>query len=280
MSSDLWKFPSGFSRPNLGNATPVSGRKVLLIQKENRTQTHFRIGNMASYDRSSPDYYALLVANTYLGQHRESFPRLFKEIRAERGLAYRACSYAEHFEQIGWTKLPHPLIPWNPTYYSMWSFPKASNAEFTIKLAMLEFSNLIEHRIGPGDLDRMKRFSMNHFAFLHETPAKRLGLELEQIYFRDSTYIEQYPERVSRVTAAEASAAVRERWSADNWLLVAVVSDAEQFKAELLDGKTVVEYPPGTSNIDLETRDEQVRRYDLKLSADDITIVEASELFR
>ncbi len=280
MRSDFGALIGGTVRKSRGSPVPLSGRKVVLVEKENRAQTHFRIGNIATYDRNSPDYYSILVAGTYLGQHRESFSRLFKVIRKERGLAYRACSYPEHFEQVGWSKLPHPLVPWSPTYYSIWSYPKAANAEFTIKLALDELSNLIEHGIPQADLVRMKQFTVNHFAFLHETPAKLLGLEMEQLYYGDSSYIVQYPHRVSQVTAADVAAAVRKYWSADDWLLVAVVSDGQRFKEELLDGQTAVEYPQGTSDTDLEARDEQVKRLDLGLTDGDITIVKASGIFK
>ena len=120
----------------------------------------------------------------------------------------------------------------------------------------------------------------NHFPFMHETPAKRLSLEMEQIYYNDSTYIADYAERVEDVTSATVADAVRKHWSVDNYLLVAVVSDGEQFKAELLDDQTVIEYPSGTTNTGLEAVDEQVKQFDLMLTEADIVIVKASELFK
>jgi zinc protease len=279
MMSDFETLSSRSVRHTGGDATPVSGRRVVLVEKENRAQTHFRIGNIATYNRSTPEYYPLLVANTYLGQHRESFGRLYQTIRTERGLAYGAYSYHEHFRQSGWSKLPRALIPWNPTYHSIWTYPKAVNAEFAMKLALLEYSKLVEGGIEPRNLEKMRQFTVNHFPFMYETPAKRLSLEMEQIYYNDSTYIPDYAERVSEVTSATVADAVGEHWSVDSYLLVAVVSDGEQFKAELLDDQTVIEYPSGATNTGLEAVDQQVKQFDLKLTEADIVIVKASDLF-
>ena len=172
MTAEFETLPSRFIRQTRGDATPVSGRKVVLVEKENRAQTHFRIGNIATYNRSDPEYYPLLVANTYLGQHRESFGRLYQTIRTERGLAYGAYSYHEHFRQSGWSKLPRALVPWNPTYRSIWTYPKAVNAEFSMKLALLEYLKLIGGGIEPRDIEKMKQFTINgdikQFLFLAE----------------------------------------------------------------------------------------------------------------
>jgi len=277
---DFATLERGFARHDRGAAIPVSGRRVVLVEKENRSQTHFRIGNVVTYDRNSPDYYPLLVANTYFGQHRESFGRLYQTIRTERGLSYGAYAYAEHFMQSGWSKLPQVLLRWSPTYFSIWTYPKAENAEFAIKLALLELTKLTTDVIPAEDIEMMKQFDINHFPFMYETPAQRLSLEMEQLYNGDSAYIADYPNRIAEVTAAQVFDVVRRNWSPEDYVLVAVVSDGEKFRLELLDNQTTIDYPSGATNVGLEDVDEQVKQFDLKLAEIDFTIVKASELFK
>ncbi|MBU1319920.1 MAG: insulinase family protein [candidate division Zixibacteria bacterium] len=277
---DFETLKRGFARHDRGTAIPVSGRRVVLVEKENRSQTHFRIGNIMTYDRNSPDYYPLLVANTYFGQHRESFGRLYQTIRTERGLSYGAYAYAEHFMQSGWSKLPQALIRWSPTYFSIWTYPKAENAEFAIKLALLELTKLTTGAPPEEDIEKMKQFDINHFPFMYETPEQRLTLEMEQLYSGDSAYIADYPNRIARVTAAGVFDVAKRNWSPEDYVLVAVVSDGEKFRAELLDSQTTIDYPSGATDVGLEDVDEQVKRFDLKLTENDFTILRASDLFR
>jgi zinc protease len=279
LEEDFGRLSRGFVRQERGTVSPVIGKKVVLVEKENRAQTNFRIGNIMTYNRSSADYYPLIVANTYFGQHRESFGRLYQTIRTERGLAYGAYAYLEHFLQSGWSKLQQRLIPWSPTYFSIWTYPKAENAEFAIKLALLELTKLTTNVIPESDIDKMKQFDINHFPFMYETPGQRLDLEMEQLYYDDSTFITEYPERIADVTGAEVFDAARRNWSPDNYMLVAVVSDGEKFKEQLLDNETTIEYPSGATNTGLEEVDKQVETYDLKLEDGDFKIVKAADLF-
>jgi zinc protease len=277
--SDIASLPAGFKKLDRGTATPVPARKVVLVEKENRTQNHFRIGNIVTYDRTNADYYPLIVANAYLGQHRESFGRLYQTIRTERGLAYGAYSYLEHFEQAGWSKLPSSLIPWMPTYRSIWTYPKSINTEFAIKLAMLELSKLADGCLDSASFDKSRLFATNHFAFQHETIAQRMELRMEELLFGNSGYVDGYAPRIESVTQSEAVDAVRRNWLTDRFLLVAVVSDAEAFKVSLLDSVTTIEYPSGATSAGQEEVDQAVKAFDLGLTESDFTIVKAAELF-
>jgi zinc protease len=280
VKSDFESLPSGFARQSRGNATPLSGRRAVLVEKEDCSRANIRIGNIASYSRSDPEYYPLLVANACLGQHGQSFGMLFETIRAKRGLAHEAYSYHQHLEQSPGSDLPYPLDPWNPTYHSIWITPLAVNAEFTIKCAMTEQLIITEDGIEPHYLRKVKEFIVNRFPFMYETVAGRLVLEMAQVYHGEPHYIGEYPQRVAQVTAASLAEAVGKHWIIDNYLLVAVVSDGEEFRTELLDDRTVAEYRLEESETGLDNVDESIKLYDLGLTPGDIVVVKASELFK
>ena len=263
-----------------GTVQPIVGRKVLLIEKEGRAQTQLRIGHPYSLTRTSSDYFPLLVANVYLGKHRESIGRLYKTVRMQRGLSYGAYSYIEHFEQAGWGKLVAPNIPRLLQYFSMWTYVKSLNAKFAIKLCLKELTDLVREGISEDRLEFTRNFEENQFAFQIETPERKLGLLLDDEFYGTPGFLESYERSVGRVTRAEASAAARVYLSPESIAIVALVSDGEQFKMELLSDQTVIEYPSQADTTALRDEDTKIKAFDLGLREEDFEIVKASELFK
>ncbi len=277
---DMSGLKSGLTPELEGRVRPVVGRKVLLIQKEGRAQTQFRIGHPYGLTRASSDYFPLLVANVYLGKHRESIGRLYKTVRMERGLSYGAYSYIEHFEQAGWGKLVAPNIPRLVQYFSMWTYVKSLNAKFAIKLCLKELTDLVNDGIPKDRFELTKNFEENQFAFQIETPQRKLGLLLDDEFYGTLGFVENYEKNVARVTIEEADAAARAYLSPENIAIVALVSDAEEFKQELLTGATMIEYPSQKDTAALREEDAKIKAFDLGLREEDFEIVKASDLFK
>jgi predicted Zn-dependent peptidase len=84
-----WKAPAGASPAGPANAPAVSARRVFLIDKPGAAQSQIRIGTVG-VARSTPDYFALRVLNTVLGEAFTS--RLNTNLREVHGYAYGAGS--------------------------------------------------------------------------------------------------------------------------------------------------------------------------------------------
>jgi zinc protease len=259
---------------------PVTGRKVLLIEKEGRAQTQFRIGHPHSLTRRSPDYFPLLVANVHLGKHRESIGRLYKTVRMERGLCYGAYSYIEHFEQFGWSKLANPSNPRQAQYFSMWTYPKCANAEFAMKLCLKEMTDLVDDGIPEDKLDFTKNFEKNQFPFQIETPQRKLAHLMAERFYGTGGLVDNYERNIERLTKEDIDTAIRKYLSPENVAIVALVSDGEEFKEELLSDQTIIEYPSQADPTVLKEADDQIKAFDLGLTEDDFEIVKASDLFK
>jgi zinc protease len=266
--------------PFQGEIQPMAGRKVLLIEKEGRAQTQFRIGHPHKLTRRSPDYFPLLVANVHLGKHRESIGRLYKTVRMERGLCYGAYSYIEHFRQFGWSKLANPSNPRQAQYFSMWTYPKCSNAKFAMKLCLKEMADLVEQGIPEGKLDFTKNFEKNQFPFQVETPQRKLAHLMAEQFYGAHSLVDNYESNVERLTKQEIDRAAKKYLSPENVAIVALVSDGEEFKKELLSDQTIIEYPSQADPTVLKEADDQIKAFDLGLTEDDFEIVKASELFK
>ena len=256
------------------------GKKVLLIEKEGRAQTHLRIGHPLTLTRKDPDFIPLYLANTYLGRHRESLGRLYQTVRSDRGLSYGAYSYVEHFQQAGWSKLARPNVPRRAQYFSMWIYPKSTNAKFVIKLALKELSDLVKFGIKEETFDFIKNFEKNHLPFDLETPERKLGLLMDEEFYRNFGFWENFEKRVEDLTSEEVRGVVKKYLSPDNFAIVALVSDGEEFKMELLSDETRIEYPSGVDPNVLKSADEKIKTFNLNLNPENFEIVKVAELFR
>jgi len=277
---DMADLPAGQIDEEKSDIMPVNNRKVMIVQKEGRDQAQVRMGRIVDYGRKDSAWYPLLVANTYLGQHRESFGRLFQTIRAERGMSYGAYSYYEHFQPASWSKNPMPLIPFMPQYFSVWTYPKKGNVEFAIKMAIYEIEDLIANGMTVDRLEKVKNFQINHFPFLVETPAQRLAMSIEEMYYGQPGFVENFGTNIAGVSRADLTAALSRYWSSDDLAIVVVTDNAEELKAELLTTETALELPRGATGEGLEEMNERVKNLDLKLKPEDIVIVNTEELFR
>jgi len=263
-----------------GNVQPINGRKVLLIEKEGRTQNQIRIGHSYFISRSSTDYFPLLVANVYLGKHRESIGQLYKTVRMQRGLSYGAYSYIEDFEQSGWSKLAAPNVPRNIQYFSMWTYVKSPNTKFAIKLMLKNMSDLALNGIPQDRVQLTKDFEANQYPFQIETPDRKLGLLLDDKFYGTPGFVDNYEKNVEKVTREEINRVAATYLSPENVVIVVMVSDPEKFKQEVLSDQTNIEYPSQFDTSVLESEDALIKTYDLKLKDSDFEIVKASELFK
>jgi zinc protease len=280
LKNDMSALKSGEASKILTEVRPLEGRKVLLIEKEGRAQTQFRIGQPHKLTRNSPDYFASLVGNTYLGKHRESIGRLYKTVRMERGLCYGAYSYIENFEQFGWSKLASPNNPREAQYFSMWTYPKSTNAKFAMKLCLKEMTDLVQNGIPEDRLELTRDFEKNQFPFQIETPQRKLAQLMAEKFYGTQGFVDNFEANVQGLTKEQIDAAAKKYLTPENVAIVALVSNGEEFKKELLSDQTVIEYPSQADPTVLKQADDQIKAFDLGLTEDDFEIVKASELFK
>jgi zinc protease len=280
LQSDLAKMPSGkVVRSSVMPQLPKQ-RQVVLIEKENRAQSQLRIGHVVDYNRTNPDYFPMRLLGCYLGEHRESFGRLFKTVRSDRGLAYGAYAYTEYFQQAGWSKLIGNGIPRTDQYFSMWTYPKEINFEFCIKLMLTEMTNLTTTPISGEDYDRVKAYAANQYAFLMETPDKQLGMRLDEKWYKTPGFVDKYQESINKVPRSSLQSVALDHLHPDQVLIVAMVSNGEAAKKALLASETKLELPSGAQEGDLEALNKEIKAFNLGLKPEDIVIVKASEMFK
>ena len=201
---------------NLGEPTVPKGRRLVIVDKPERTQTQILLGGLGTWPRDE-DHLALHVANTAFGGTFTA--RMTREIRSKRGWSYGAYS-----------NLPFDR---HRQAFSMWTFPKAEDAAACVRLQLEMLADWHARGISRKELDWAKRYLTRSYAFAVDTAAKRVGLAAEsEIYALPDGYHERYVERIRAVTLEQANRAVHTRIDPES-LLVAVVGTAQAVRPEL-----------------------------------------------
>jgi len=220
--------------PDVADRTPETalpaGRRLVIVDKPERTQTQILIGGVGTHP-SDPDHIPLHVANTVFGGTFTA--RMTREIRSKRGWSYGAYS-----------SLPYDR---RRQAFSMWTFPKASDAAACIRLELELVEAWRERGITKAELNWAKRYLVRSHAFAIDTAAKRVGLKLDAaLYALPPGYHENYVEHVQSVTLEQANAAIRERINPSDFLVCVVGTEKEIGGAlrEAIPGLASVEVVP------------------------------------
>ena len=193
-----------------------TGRRILIVDKPERTQTQIIIGTLGSHV-SDPDHTSLQVANVVFGGLFTA--RLTHEVRSVRGLSYGASSSLGHDRQR--------------ELWSMWTFPSAKDARSCIDLQLRLYDEWIQKGVTPSELRVAKNFLIKSHAFEVDTAQKRLDQSVESELFElPADYHTGFSARVAQVTRETANAALRKRLSRRDQAIV-VVATAQQLQPQL-----------------------------------------------
>jgi zinc protease len=222
--------PAPAATDELSDPSFTTGRRLVIVDKPERTQTQILIGGSGTHAHDE-DHVALHVANTVFGGTFTA--RMTREVRSKRGWSYGAYS-----------SLP---IDRRRQAFSMWTFPKAADAAPCIKLELELLKEWRERGITKAELAWAKRYLVRSHAFSVDTAAKRVGLQLDaELYRLPPRYHEDYIEHVKAVTLDQANAAVRSRIPGEDFLVCVVGTESEIGSAVrgAIDGLTASEVVP------------------------------------
>jgi len=202
--------------PVIAEAVPVRGRKVLLVDKPDATQSQIRFGNIG-IRRADPDYFPLVVGNTVLGGGFTSW--LVNEVRVKRGLTYSISSRVETLRSSG--------------SFFVSTFSKNASVLETIQVALDQVRRLRGGDLPPEDLDKARSFLAGLYPLRIESPedlaAEILSVDL---YGLEPDYINQYQKRVRSAGADAVKRAAARRLPMDD-LAIVVVGPAQAIRQDL-----------------------------------------------
>jgi zinc protease len=277
--ADLDALPDGGAEiPALPEARRPRGTEVTIVQKP-ADSTAISLGFPIGVTRRDDDFYALAVANSYLGEHRTFNGKLMQDLRAKRGLNYGDFSYIEDFIQEGQGVFPVPNNPRRQQYFSIWLRPVPHDkAPFALRAALWELDRLVKGGMSEADFEATRTFLLNYSKLWVQTLPRRLGYAMEgPSYGRDDLVVE-LARRLPKLTVADVNAAVRRHLDPRGLAVAVVTRDADGFKQALLSGKpTPLAYDTQGTPESILAEDKQIAAFplgDLR-----VTIVPVGEMF-
>jgi len=202
-----WKGGAASAPPTVPNAPQLTARHVYIIDKPGAAQSQIEIG-WVGVARSTPDYFALRVLNTILGETFTS--RLNTNLREEHGYAYGAGSTFDMRQAAG-------------PFYAAAGVQTDKTSE-----ALKEFFNeltRIHQPVGPDELEKAKSFLALQLPRIFET-TRRVAGAFSQIfvYSLPADYYETYGQHVAAVTATDVKR-VADRYIQPDKFAVVIVGD-------------------------------------------------------
>ena len=210
-----WKGAAAPSR-TYDPPAPVTGRQVMIVNKPEVTQTQIRLATLG-VPRNSPDYYAIVVANTILGGGFTS--RLVNEVRVVQGLTYGIESQWSMYRNAG--------------TYVITTFTRNETLRKCIDASLAVVQQLVDQGPTEQELAKAKRYLTGQFPLgLQASDALAAQLLNIEFYGLDPRYLETYAERVNAVTMADVKRVLQQRFKVNN-LRVLVVSDPKTARPAL-----------------------------------------------
>jgi len=177
-------LPAG-TRPAAPAIEPeaVAGRSVLLIAKPG-ADSSISFGFPVDVHRGERDFYALWIANSWLGEHRNQASHLFQVIREHRGLNYGDYSYIEAFPEGGHRTMPPVNVPRREQLFEIWirTLPN-DRAVFALRAALRELQSLVDHGLTEQQFELTRGFLKKYSLHFAETTSARLGYAVDDRFY-------------------------------------------------------------------------------------------------
>ncbi|MEW5977750.1 MAG: pitrilysin family protein [Acidobacteriota bacterium] len=172
----------------------VSGRRLLLIDKPDATQTYFQFGNLG-VSRTHPDRTAVQLINTLLGGRFTSL--LNTELRINSGLTYGARSTFSLRREAG--------------PFSIFSFTRTETTEKALDLALEVLGRLHFQGVSQEQLDSGREYLKGQFPLSLETSDQLAGLLARlEFYGLEAAEVNGFYRRLNAVTLADARRVIKE----------------------------------------------------------------------
>jgi zinc protease len=280
IKKDFEALPKGAptARPMPAPST-VGSPRAILIEKQTRSVA-FSLGTTLDVRRGDPDYPALLVAQSYLGQHRVSSGRLFDRMRGLRGLNYGDYAYIEYFPRGMFQFEPDPNIARQQQIFQIWIRPVPPEvAHFSLRLALFELDKLIADGLTPESFERTRSFLDKNVNLLIKTRQAQLGYAIDSLYYGIPDYNTYVKNSLAKLTVKDVNDAIHRRLRTDDIRIVAVAQNCEDLKRRLAGNLFSAMKYNSDKPKDILEEDKIVEKWRIPLKPESIQIVPAATLF-
>jgi zinc protease len=287
--ADFDLLPTGEVQLVAAPRPPIpDGVKILIVEKD-VSSTPISFGFPINLLRGDDDFFAMKLANSWFGEHRNSFSNLYQVIREERGMNYGDYSYIEAFPRGYSTQQPPVNVPRRSQLFETWIRPISntnptnlhSRSLFATRAAMRELDMLVENGMTEETFEFSREFLHNYTQKYGNTISRRLAYAVDDEFYRlkGDGFLKSIRPGLADLTLDEVNEAIRSHLSVDNMWVVLITSDGEGMKELILSGEpTPIEYSAPKEDWLLE-EDLEIASFPIPVEADDIIVMGIEEVF-
>jgi len=287
--------------PEMPEIKMPDGINVEIISKNDAFGSAIFTGFPIDITRAKDDFAALMVANSYLGEHRKSYGQLYQKIREQRSMNYGDYSYIEWYENGGGNMLPPPGVPRHSNYFALWIRPvqiakqlrmqyeelkdvEIGHAHFALRMAIREVDKMVNVGLSREDFESTRDFLKSYIKLYISTPANQLGYLMDSRFYGRENFISEMDQLLSEITVDEVNNAVKKYLQVDNMYITIITdkSEAEPLAESIRSNKPS---PMTYSNLvkenlpeDILKEDEEAANY--KLNVKSVKIIDSEEMFK
>jgi zinc protease len=275
------KLPAGTAtKLTLTRPEKISGLEMQVIQKDTPA-TAISFGFPIAVTRSDPDWPALLLVQSYLGQHRSSNSYLYKRLREIRGLNYGDYAYIEYFPRGMFQFAPDPNLCRRQQIFQVWIRPvEPKNGLFALRAGLYELNKLVKNGMSQENFDATRRFLTKNVNSLTKTQDGQLGYAIDSKYYGIPSFTDYVRDQLAKLKVEDVNRAIKKHLQADNLKIVVVTKDAEAFKQAAVDGKpSPISYTSMPGKEILE-EDKLIESYKLNFNPKRVEVVPVDSVFQ
>ncbi len=263
-------------RPNT-----IRGRNVVLVEKPGHS-TAISMGHPIDVHRGSREFYALWLANSWLGEHRNSVSHLYQVIREARGMNYGDYSYIEAYPNGGRRSMPPTGVGRRQHLFEVWIRPVPHDrAVFALRAGLREVDKLIKNGLTQEQFETQKKFLQKYVYQFATDTTSRLGYAIDDRFYGIEGHLARFRKTMGSLTLEEVNAAIRKHMTTDNMVIAMVTADANKMKIALSsDTVSPIDYGDLKKPDHVMTEDKEIQTYPIKVEERNVTIVPVDQMFQ
>ncbi len=281
LAGELARLPAGPPLPAPAGVAgrPQKGFTVDLIEKETRA-TAISLGHPIPVTRSHPDFPALYLARTWLGEHRSSLSHLYRRIREARGMNYGDYAYIEAFPRGMFQFFPDPNLARRAQLFEIWIRPvQPENARMALRIAIHELRRLTDDGLSQADFESTREYLEKSVYLMTATQDQQLGYALDSRWYGIPEFTSYLRDGLAKLSLADVNAAIRRHLSGRDLQVVMVTKEAQGLADALVaDDFSPIHYD-GAKRKELLAEDQVVGALKLGIRREAITITPVEQVF-
>ncbi len=280
VKKDFAALPAGpADRFDLPQPAALNHNQATLIEKDTRSVA-WSLGFPIQIKRGDADFPALLLAQSWLGQHRESGGRLYKRMREARGLNYGDYAYIEYFPRGMFQFEPDPDLARHQQIFQLWIRPvEMPNAIFALRLAMYELNRMVTNGIPADEFEKTRSFLSKYVNILTKTKSAELGYAIDSAYYGMPQYNEYLKSALAKLTAEDVNRVIKKYLHADKLQIIGIAKDAESVKGAITSASASPMHYNSEKPKEILDEDKTVETWPFGLKPEDVKIVPVSSVF-